>query len=67
MVLAAGKTEQEILTKQFKTNGLGASGFLGQIYLVDPRGNLMMSYPLEGDPKDLHKDIGRLLRASRIG
>ena len=67
MVLAAGKAEQEVLTKQFKINGPGASGFLGQIYLVDPRGNLMMSYPLESDPKDLHKDIGRLLRAPRIG
>ena len=67
MVVAAGKTEQESLIKQFKINGSGESGFLGQIYLVDPRGNLMMSYPLESDPKDLHKDIGRLLRASRIG
>ena len=67
MVVAAGKTEQQILVEQFKINGPGASRFLGQIYLVDPRGNLMMSYPLESDPRDLHKDMGRLLRASRIG
>jgi len=35
--------------------------------LVDPMGNLMMSYPADSDPKNLRKDIGRLLRASRIG
>jgi hypothetical protein len=27
----------------------------------------MMSYPIDADPADLGKGIGRLLRASRIG
>jgi cytochrome oxidase Cu insertion factor (SCO1/SenC/PrrC family) len=60
-----------------------ASSFLGQfqveapapqfppnakrLYLVDPLGNLMMSYPPESDPKGLLKDLQRLLRISRIG
>ncbi|MEO8133552.1 MAG: hypothetical protein ABI831_06230 [Betaproteobacteria bacterium] len=37
------------------------------IYLVDPLGNLMLRYPAEPDIKRLHKDIARLLYASRIG
>lgn len=39
----------------------------GRIYLVDPLGNLVMSYPPGADPKDLLKDLGRLLRLSQIG
>jgi cytochrome oxidase Cu insertion factor (SCO1/SenC/PrrC family) len=40
-------------------------------YLVDPMGNLMMSYPQKGsdnlDPKGLRKDITRLLKNSWAG
>jgi cytochrome oxidase Cu insertion factor (SCO1/SenC/PrrC family) len=39
----------------------------GRIYLVDPLGNLVMSYAPGTDPKDLLKDLGRLLRLSQIG
>ena len=39
----------------------------GRIYLVDPLGNLVMSYALGTDPKDLLKDLGRVLRLSQIG
>jgi hypothetical protein len=39
----------------------------GRIYLVDPLGNLLMSYPPGTDPKDLLQDLGRLLRLSQIG
>ena len=39
----------------------------GRIYLVDPLGNLVMSYAPGTDPKDLLLDLGRLLRLSRIG
>lgn len=38
-----------------------------RIYLVDPLGNLMMSYPADADPNRVRKDLSRLLRASRIG
>jgi hypothetical protein len=37
------------------------------IYLVDPRGNLVLSWPREPDIKALARDLGRLLRASQIG
>ena len=39
----------------------------GGIFLVDPLGNLILRYPADPDIKKLHKDIGRLLYASRIG
>lgn len=38
-----------------------------RVYLTDPLGNLMMSYPTDGDPRDMLKDIEKLLRLSRIG
>lgn len=37
------------------------------IYLLDPRGNLVLRYPAEPDIRGLAKDMERLLRASRIG
>jgi len=38
-----------------------------RIYLVDPLGNLMMSYPAGADPTGMRKDLVRLLRISQIG
>jgi len=35
--------------------------------LVDPLGNLVLAWPTDPDVKAVAKDIGRLLRASRIG
>jgi cytochrome oxidase Cu insertion factor (SCO1/SenC/PrrC family) len=37
------------------------------IYLIDPRGNLMMRFPKHADPNLVKKDLSRLLRASAIG
>ena len=38
-----------------------------RLYLVDPLGNLMMSYPADAEPGGIIKDLKRLLRYSRIG
>jgi hypothetical protein len=40
---------------------------LNRIYLVDPLGNFMMSYPADADPTGMRKDLARLLRISQIG
>lgn len=40
---------------------------LNRVYIVDPLGNLMMSYPADADPRRMNKDLGLLLKASRIG
>lgn len=39
----------------------------GQIFLVDPFGNMMMSYAPDVDMGDIRKDLGHLLRISTIG
>jgi hypothetical protein len=38
-----------------------------RLYLVDPLGNLMMSFPAATEPSGIIKDLKRLLRYSRIG
>lgn len=38
-----------------------------RVYLVDPLGNFMMSYPADADPTGMRKDLARLLRISQIG
>ena len=40
---------------------------LQRLYIVDPRGNLMMSYPDGTDPLGIIKDLKRLLKYSSIG
>jgi len=42
-------------------------GGAAPIYLVDPHGNLVMSWPDDPDIKRLAKDLERLLKASSIG
>jgi len=37
------------------------------LLLVDPLGNLVLAWPADPDVKAVAKDVGRLLRASRIG
>lgn len=59
------------------TAAAGGPGFLAQfppavdgapgIYIADPHGNLMMSYPAGGSARGLLKDLERLLRLSSIG
>lgn len=44
-----------------------AGGAHEHIYLIDPLGNLMLRFPRDADPRKMHQDLSRLLRASRIG
>ena len=37
------------------------------VYLIDPRGHLMMRYPPKPDPMKIKKDLDKLLKASSIG
>ena len=66
LMLQATGGAAPIFFKPFPTD---ASGRVDQsrIYLSDPLGNLMMSYPIDGDPHNMLKDIEKLLRLSRIG
>lgn len=50
------------------TLAVGAPGpSINRIYLVDPLGNLMMSYPEHADPSRMQKDLARLFRVSHVG
>jgi cytochrome oxidase Cu insertion factor (SCO1/SenC/PrrC family) len=37
------------------------------LYLIDPLGNLMMIFPADTDPRDILKDLKKLLRISKVG
>jgi len=36
-------------------------------YIIDPKGFLVLKYPINADPKKMQKDLKRLLKYSRIG
>lgn len=55
------------LAAQFALPTGGALDELHRIYVVDPLGNLMMSYPADADPRGMNKDLSFLLKASQIG
>jgi hypothetical protein len=55
------------LAAQFKLPAGGALDNLHRVYVVDPIGNLMMSYPADAELRRMNKDIGVLLRTSQIG
>ena len=38
-----------------------------RVYLIDPLGNLMMSYAPDANPKGMLEDLKRLLRLSHVG
>lgn len=45
----------------------GAANDRAHIYLVDPRGNVMLRWPAGMEPKRVLSDMKRLLKASQIG
>ncbi len=51
------------VAREFPADGLRSD----HIYLIDPLGNLIMRYPKNADPMKMTKDLGRLLKYSRIG
>ncbi|MBU3735904.1 MAG: hypothetical protein FGM62_02895 [Methylobacterium sp.] len=60
-VLTGAGTEE--LARQFEVSGTGG----GSIFLVDPLGNWMMTYPRQLDAKGLLSDLQRLLKYSWVG
>lgn len=56
----------ELLNK-FRLNDVDDPLKMNRIYIVDPLGNLMMSYEPNVNPRDIYNDLKKLLRGSRIG
>jgi hypothetical protein len=68
MVVVTGPNDAiQALGSQFRTPEGSALDGRNRIYLVDPLGNLMMSYDADAQAGGIRKDLGRLLRVSRIG
>ncbi|MGB5671107.1 MAG: hypothetical protein WBM71_11195, partial [Sedimenticolaceae bacterium] len=53
------------LLQVFSGTGFAPKG--GQLFLVDPLGNLMMYYNLEVPAKGMMRDLQKLLKISQIG
>ncbi|MFQ5994569.1 MAG: SCO family protein [Acidiferrobacterales bacterium] len=68
MRVIAGPTENVgALARQFALPvGTPLDG-LDRVYVVDPAGNWMMTYPVDADPSGMRKDLKRLLKVSQIG
>jgi cytochrome oxidase Cu insertion factor (SCO1/SenC/PrrC family) len=45
----------------------GAGNDRAHIYLVDPRGNVMLRWPAKPEMRRMYRDLERLLKASQIG
>lgn len=68
MTVVTGSQENiRVLARQFALPAGTPLDGLGRIYLLDPAGRLMMSYPGEADPTGMRKDLARLLKVSQIG
>ena len=55
------------LLKKFQLNEADKPLEAHRLYIIDPLGNLMMSYEPDANPRDIYKDLKKLLRGSRIG
>ncbi len=55
------------LLKQFQLGEEDNPVEAARIYIIDPLGNLMMSFKPDADPRDIYNDLKKLLRGSRIG
>jgi hypothetical protein len=72
MVTDGGKPRPDLLAaidgSRIATGRLDFPGNLAEdIYLVDPRGNLMMRFPKDPDPSRMIQDLQRLMKYSAIG
>lgn len=54
-------------TQHFVANPTADSLTSGVLYLVDPHGNVIMSYQPDTKPQGIFKDLQRLLKVSQIG
>ncbi len=54
------KTPEDLFTSKLQELGAG-------VWIVDPHGNLVIKYSLDEPPKQMLKDLRKLLKVSRIG
>jgi cytochrome oxidase Cu insertion factor (SCO1/SenC/PrrC family) len=66
-VATGNQKHMQAFVDQFELKGKPAAVGAGRLYIVDPLGNLMMSYPADAEPKGILKDLKKLLKVSQIG
>lgn len=67
LAFTGAEAQVQRLAREFASlHGTPLDG-LERVYLVDPNGNLVLSYAPDADPSGMRKDLARLLRLSRIG
>ena len=59
--------ERQVVNDLFATQYGKPDDGIQRVYFIDPFGNLMMSFDSQQNPKDIQKDLGRLLRVSKAG
>ena len=67
IVVLAQDEQYASLVKQFRNGDDPTLQGPGRVYIVDPIGNIMMSYEAEADASGMRKDLKRLLRISQLG
>jgi cytochrome oxidase Cu insertion factor (SCO1/SenC/PrrC family) len=66
-IIDTGMIDINELLKKFQLNESFNTLDAHRLYIIDPLGNLMMSYKPDANPRDIYKDLKKLLRGSRIG
>ncbi len=66
-VLDLGDRRAEAFIRQLALDDIPEPRDSGRLYLIDPLGNLIMTYPPGFDPNGLMDDLELLLRASQVG
>lgn len=67
LVLTGSADTMRMLVSTFTLSQGAPLNDPNRIYVVDPLGNLMMSYPAEAEANRMRKDLARLLRVSQVG
>ena len=57
--------QQQDFSTLFTSDDPQRSEMLGDIYILDPQGNIMMRYSTDTDPKGILTDLKRLLRVAK--
>ncbi len=66
-VIVEPTLDRTVLLKKFMLGNGDQPIEAQRIYIIDPLGNLMMSYPPDINPRGIMKDLKKLIKASRIG
>lgn len=59
--------KHQVINELFSVESGKPEDGIQHVYFIDPFGNLVMSFDPEQNPKDIQKDLGRLLRVSKAG